>query len=270
MDMDQSYKIALCQMTVSDDKDENFETAARFVNAASDGGARVVCLPEIWNCPYETGKFAEYAETEDGPSVEFLSDLARENGIFLVGGSVPEAGADGKIYNTSYVFDPTGTRIAKHRKAHLFDIDIAGGLRFKESDTLSPGGGVTLFDTNFGKMGLAICFDVRFPEMFAEMAAAGAHLIFLPASFNSTTGPAHWELLLRTRALDNQLFLAACASARNPAAHYASWGHSCVTTPWGDVAGAADEREAIVYAEIDRSYADRIRREIPIGHAPTL
>ncbi|MCL2493568.1 MAG: carbon-nitrogen hydrolase family protein, partial [Clostridiales bacterium] len=150
------------------------------------------------------------------------------------------------------------------------DIDIAGGLRFKESDTLSPGGGVTLFDTDFGKMGLAICFDVRFPEMFAEMAAAGAHLIFLPASFNNTTGPAHWELLLRARALDNQLFLAACASARNPAAHYASWGHSCVTTPWGDVAGAADEREAIVYAEIDRSYADRIRREIPIGHAPTL
>ncbi|MDR3305725.1 MAG: carbon-nitrogen hydrolase family protein [Clostridiales Family XIII bacterium] len=262
--MDRKYKIALCQMLVSNDKDENREKAARLVNEAAAAGAKVVCLPEIWNSPYDVKKFAGYEEPSDGPSVRLMSGLARENGIFLIGGSIPERG-EGGMYNTSFVFDPSGAVIARHRKVHLFDVDIEGGIHFKESDFFAAGDALTTFDTDFGTMGLAICFDVRFPEMFRQMTRAGAHIIFLPASFNMTTGPVHWDLLMRSRALDNQIFFAACSPARDLSASYHSWGHSCIATPWGDYCGAADQRETIVYGVVDRDYQDKIRQEIPLG-----
>jgi predicted amidohydrolase len=192
-----------------------------------------------------------------------MSNLARANKIFLIGGSIPESD-DGAMYNTSFVFNPDGALIAKHRKIRLFDVDVVGGIRFKESDFFAPGKSLTLFDTDFGRMGLAICFDVRFPEMFLEMANAGAHIIFLPASFNMTTGPVHWDILMRSRALDNQIFFAACSPARNLAAKYHSWGHSCIVTPWGDYCGAADARETILYGDIDLDFMEKVRAEIPL------
>ena len=149
-----------------------------------------------------------------GQTWQLLRDTARECCVWLVAGSVPERDGDA-IYNTCYVFDPTGTQRAKHRKVHLFDIDVTDGQRFFESDTLSPGQHYTLFDTPFGKVGVAICFDVRFAELFRILALEGAQLIVVPAAFNMTTGPAHWELLFRARALDNQCFLAGCAPARD-------------------------------------------------------
>jgi omega-amidase len=242
------------------------------VRAAASAGARVCCLPEIWNAPYDVKRMRSYAEPADGPSARFMADLAREQQIYLIGGSIPELdGANGEdMYNTSFVFDPDGACIARHRKVHLFDVTVSNGISHRESDLFGAGDGPTIFDTALGKMGLAVCFDVRFPEMFREMAQAGCHLIFLPAAFTMTTGAAHWKILLKSRALDNQLFFAACSPARNPAAIYASWGHSMVTTPWGDTAGGADERETIVYAVIDPDYANKIRREIPIGNLPAL
>jgi predicted amidohydrolase len=266
---ERAYKIALCQMTVTDDKNENLETAAKMVREAAAAGARVVCLPEIWNAPYDVKRMRSYAETVDGSTFRFLGDLARALKIYLVGGSIPEI--DGAaMYNTSFVFDPAGACIARHRKVHLFDVNIKNGISHRESDLFGAGDGPTTFDTEFGKIGLAVCFDVRFPEMFRAMAAQGCHLIFLPAAFTLTTGAAHWETLLKSRALDNQLFFAACGPARNPDAIYASWGHTTVATPWGDTAGCADERETIVYAVVDPDYANKIRREIPIGNPPTL
>jgi predicted amidohydrolase len=251
-------------MLVDSDKDANLEKAARAVNEAAGAGAKVVCLPEIWNSPYDAKRFRAYAEPADGPSVERMSGLARANKIILVGGSIPEA--DGNVmYNTSFVFGTGGDVIARHRKVHLFDVAVEGGIRFKESDFFAPGEGLTLFDTDFGRMGLAVCFDVRFPEMFLKMAKAGAHIIFLPASFNMTTGPVHWDILIRGRALDNQIFFAACSPARDLAANYHSWGHSCVATPWGDYCAAADARETIVYGDIDRDYMEKVRKEIPLG-----
>ncbi|MDR0875863.1 MAG: carbon-nitrogen hydrolase family protein [Clostridiales Family XIII bacterium] len=264
-----AYKIALCQMTVTDDKDENLAKAAEMIRAAAAAGARVVCLPEIWNAPYDVKRMRSYAEPADGSSSKFMAHLARELQIYLVGGSIPEI--DGAaMYNTSFVFDPAGNCIARHRKVHLFDVDVENGISHKESDLFGAGDGPTIFDTEFGKIGLAVCFDIRFPAMFIEMAAKGCHLIFLPAAFTLTTGAAHWETLIRSRALDNQLFFAACGPARNPDAIYASWGHTTVATPWGDKAGCADERESIVYAVIDPDYANKIRREIPIGNPPAL
>ena len=291
--MNNPYKIALCQMSVTKEKERNLRHAEGLVDEAVRAGAKVVCLPEIWNCPYDMKNIASYAEPADGPSAAFMSKLALKHGIYLIGGSIPESGdagedatrdgaedagegtdsagdsADGagpRIYNTCFVFGPDGKMVARYRKLHLFDVDIERGLKFKESSYFAAGEGVSTFDTPFGKMGLAICFDLRFPAMFQEMAGAGAHIIFLPASFNVTTGSVHWETLLKGRALDNQIYIAACSPARDLSASFVSWSHSCVTTPWGEYCAAADARETIIYATIDVDYMQKIRRELPIGN----
>jgi omega-amidase len=226
-------------------------------------GASVVGMPEMWNCPYGNEYFPGYAEDEGGPSFVFMADLARKHGVYLVGGSVPES-ADGKLYNTSFIFGPDGGLIGKHRKVHLFDIDVAGGPSFKESDTLAPGGSVTTVDTEFGKIGVAVCFDVRFAEMFSEMASAGSHLVVLPAAFTMATGAAHWELLVRSRALDNQFYFAACAPARSDKLKFRSWAHSIIADPWGDLRAAAATEETVIFGEIDLEYMEKIRRELPV------
>ena len=265
------YKIALCQMTVETDKEQNKMHAEELIKEAAGNGASIVCLPEIWNCPYDLKHFEKNAEPENGPSVSFMSDIAKKFGVYLIGGSIPEKAEDNdsenpRIYNTSFVFDPSGKAIAKHRKVHLFDIDIENGIKFKESDFFSAGEDITFFETDYGKMGLAICFDIRFPEMFGLMANAGVDVVFLPASFNMTTGPAHWDLLIKSRALDNQYYMAACATARNYETSYTSWGHSCIATPWGEYAAETDEKESIIYAMIDPEYISKIRKEIPVGN----
>lgn len=264
--MNNGYKIALCQMTPAADKDDNYKRAAGMVEEAALCGARVLCLPEIWNSPYDLKKLGNYAEPADGPSVAFMSKLANKHKIYLIGGSIPEDAGDSRIYNTSFVFDPSGALLATHRKIHLFDVDIERGLRFKESDFFAAGENLTVFDTEFGRMGVAICFDVRFPEMFRDMNKAGAHIIFLPAAFNINTGAAHWDILMKSRALDNQLYIAACAPARDLKASFITWSHSCVVTPWGEYCAATDARETIVYASIDADYMEKIRRELPVGN----
>ena len=153
---------------------------------------------------------------------------------------------DTRIYNTSFVFDPTGTCVARHRKMHLFDIDVRGGQRFFESETFTAGDSVTVFDTPFGKLGLCICFDMRFPELARCMALSGAQAIVAPAAFNMTTGPAHWELLFRQRAVDNQLFTLGVAPARDAAGPYVSYGNSLVCSPWGDVMARAGSEPALL------------------------
>ena len=190
------FKLALCQIKGSFDKKESMATVTRYVETAAENGAQVISLPEMWNCPYSNDYFREYAEVEDGPTVKFLSDLAAKHDIYLIGGSIPELDGD-KVYNTSFSFDRSGQIIGKHRKVHLFDIDVKGGIRFMESDTLTAGKDMTILDTEFGKIGVAICYDVRFPEWFRKMALAGAKLIVLPAAFNMTTGPAHWDITMR-------------------------------------------------------------------------
>ncbi|MDR0424335.1 MAG: carbon-nitrogen hydrolase family protein [Clostridiales Family XIII bacterium] len=256
------FKLALCQMKGSFDKGECHNAAAAAIREAAAAGARVVSLPEIWNCPYSNKYFRDYAEGEGGESVGLMSSLARENGIWLIGGSIPEI-SGGDIYNTCYVFSPDGEIIGKHRKIHLFDVDIPGGIRFIESETLSAGNEKTVFDTEFGKIGVAICFDVRFPDLFSSMANDGARLIVLPAAFNMTTGPAHWDIVMRARALDNQVYFAACSPARDLASPYHAYGHSCVVNPWGEFCAKADSRECIVYSEIDYGYLEDVRRQIP-------
>ena len=177
---------------------------------------------------------------------------------------VQQKDAEGNVYNTSYIFDREGKQIGKHRKVHLFDIDVKGGQTFKESDTLTAGDSDTVFDTEFGKIGVMLCFDIRFPELSRMMVNDGAKVIFVPAAFNMTTGPAHWELSFRTRALDNQIYMVGCAPARDVSAGYISWGHSIVTDPWGRVTGMLDENEGILLAELDMDYEEQVREELPL------
>ena len=257
------FKLALCQLKGSYDKEESRQTVRRSVTEAASNGADVIALPEMWDCPYSNDYFREYAETADGETVKFMSDLAAELGVYLIGGSISEIDDD-KVYNTAFCFDREGRMIGRHRKTHLFDIDVEGGIRFMESDTLTAGDSATVIDTEFGKIGVAICYDVRFPELFRRMTLDGARMVILPAAFNMTTGPAHWDITMRARALDNQIFFAANSPARDEEGIYVAYGNSCIVSPWGDFIAHADEKECIIYADIDFDYEDSIRNQLPL------
>ncbi len=260
----EKIKIAAIQMSTVADKMENVRTVKTYLEKIKDENPDFVILPEMFCCPYQTENFPIYAEKEGGPVWQQLSGYAKQYGIYLIGGSMPEKDAEGNVYNTSYIFDREGKQIGKHRKVHLFDIDVKGGQTFKESDTLTAGDSNTVFDTEFGKIGVMLCFDIRFPELSRMMVNDGAKVIFVPAAFNMTTGPAHWELSFRTRALDNQIYMVGCAPARDVSAGYISWGHSIVTDPWGRVTGMLDENEGILLAELDMDYEEQVREELPL------
>lgn len=260
----EKIKIAAIQMSTVADKMENVRTVKAYLEKIKDENPDFVILPEMFCCPYQTENFPIYAEKEGGPVWQQLSGYAKQYGIYLIGGSMPEKDAEGNVYNTSYIFDREGKQIGKHRKVHLFDIDVKGGQTFKESDTLTAGDSDTVFDTEFGKIGVMLCFDIRFPELSRMMVNDGAKVIFVPAAFNMTTGPAHWELSFRTRALDNQIYMVGCAPARDVSAGYISWGHSIVTDPWGRVIDMLDEKKGILLAELDMDYEEQIREELPL------
>ena len=257
-------KVAAIQMPTVKDKMQNIRTAGTYIEKIKAENPDFVILPEMFCCPYQTENFPIYAEKEGGPSWQAMSDYARKYHIYLIAGSMPEADDAGKVYNTSYIFDRDGKQIGKHRKAHLFDINVKNGQYFKESDTLTSGDHATVFDTEFGKMGVMICYDIRFPEFARTMALDGARMIFVPAAFNMTTGPAHWELTFRARALDNQIYMLGCAPARDTQAGYISWGHSIVTDPWGKVMKQLGEKEGILIEEIDLDREDQIREQLPL------
>lgn len=254
-------KLAVCQIRTEVNQDETMEKAYRMVREAASNGAEIVVLPEMYNCPYTREYFKKYASLGHKKAVAAMSGWARELGILLVGGSVPETEND-KIYNTCFVFDKQGRQIARHRKVHLFDVDLPD-MRFRESATFSPGENITVFDTEYGKMGCAICFDARFPELFRAMAVRGAKIIFLPAQFNTKTGPAHWDMTLRMRAVDNELFIVGASAARYEGFNYLCWGHSAVADPFGDIIAQCDEKEQIIYADIDLERVEEVREILP-------
>lgn len=258
-------RIASVQLLGKPTKEETYAHIRALVSAIPDGAADLIMLPEMWNGPYEAARFPTFAEPEGGPSRQFLSALAKERRVYLCGGSIAEREGE-RVYNTAYVFDPEGIQIAKHRKMHLFDIDVMGGQRFFESDTLSPGNTVTVFPTAFCTMGLCICYDLRFPELARLMVDAGAKVLLVPAAFNMTTGPAHWELLFRARAVDNQVYTVGVAPARDPDASYQSWGHSIVCSPWGEVLLQMDEKEGVAVTELDLDREEQVRSAVPVLH----
>lgn len=254
--------VAACQMQITQSKEENLKTAESMIRKSADEGANLVVLPEMFICPYDMVHFSEYAETAEGPTTERMRNLAGELGIILVAGSLPEIEHD-KIYNTAFVFNEKSECIGKHRKNHLFDIRLGEGFSFTESAYLHPGNQRTIIPTPFGLLGIAICFDLRFPEMFVQMALAGASLMVVPANFSLPTGRVHWELALRSRAVDSQSFVLACSSARNEKG-FQAYGHSALVDPWGKVLCELDEKSGLFIKEIDLELASTIREELPI------
>jgi len=263
------FKFAGIQLMVGTDKHQNLQRAADKISDAVAKGAQVVALPECFNCPYSNDSFPVYAENiPEGPSTRMLADQAQLHHIYLIAGSFPERDGE-KLYNTSLVFDPKGDIICKHRKVHLFDISVPPrgdkpGITFCESATLSPGHSISTFDTEYCKFGLAICYDIRFPEMAQIMARKGVKFICYPGAFNTTTGPLHWELLLKARALDNQVFVAAVSPARNPESKYQAWGHSSIVDPWAQVMTTTEHGEDTIMAEIDLSRVEEVRAQLPV------
>ena len=255
-------KIGMAQLNVSADKKKNIAEAKAAIEKLAD--ADIIVLPEIWNGPYDTKCFREYGETEkDGESIKMLSEMAAKLGKIIVGGSISELDGD-RVYNTSFAFDGQGKIIAKHRKMHLFDIDVKGGQSFKESLVLSAGENVTVFDTPFCKVGLCICYDYRFPELARLMALKGAQIIIVPAAFNMTTGPAHWEIMFRSRSLDNQVYSVGVAPARDENGGYVSYANSIAVSPWGDVIKRFGEKEQLEITELDLDRVYEIREQLPL------
>ncbi|RAH47181.1 carbon-nitrogen hydrolase family protein [Aspergillus brunneoviolaceus CBS 621.78] len=267
-------KLALVQLASGADKAMNLAHARSKVLEAAKAGASLIVLPECFNSPYGTQFFPKYAETllpspptkEQSPSYHALSAIAAEAKAYLVGGSIPELEpTTNKYYNTSLVFSPSGALIGTHRKTHLFDIDIPGKITFKESEVLSPGNQLTVVDLpDYGKIGLAICYDIRFPEAAMIAARKGAFLLVYPGAFNTTTGPLHWSLLARGRAVDNQVYTALCSPARDLEASYHAWGHSLIVDPSAKVLAETEEKEDIIYADLDDETIQSTRKGIPI------
>jgi len=271
-----TLRIALIQLLSGTEKHANLLRASKAVDRAASLGAQLISLPARSNSEYATDKFPENAElipatiatldAVSSPSTAALSDAAKRNSIYLVGGSIPERdAASGKIYNTCLAFGPDGSILARHRKMHLFDIDIPGKMTFKESETLSSGDSVTTFDTPYGKVGLGICYDMRFPLLSMLLRQSGCSILIFPGAFNTVTGPAHWELLIRARALDTQCFVAACSPARNPASKYQAWGHSTIASPWGEVISTTDETEQTIFADVNLNRVIEVRSQIPVS-----
>lgn len=258
------FRLALLQLAVKANKADNLEKASKQIREAASRGANMVCLPECFGFPYGPQYFPQYAEPIPGETSEMLSRCAKENGVYLVGGSMAEKDHD-KLYNTCLVYGPDGSLLAKHRKVHLFDIDIPGKITFRESDSFTAGDKLTTFDTPFCKVGLGICYDLRFAPMAQIYAQLGCKLLVYPGAFNMTTGPMHWELLQRGRAVDNQLYVASASPARDESASYVAWGHSMLVDPFGKVVQSAGPGEELVVAEVDLDFLTSVREQIPLS-----
>ncbi|BEP28622.1 carbon-nitrogen hydrolase family protein [Helicovermis profundi] len=258
-----NFKISVCQLKPENNKETNIKKAEIMIREAKNNGSDIIVLPEMFNCPYDNKFFLDYSEEYPGYTTAWLSKLSSELGIYIIGGSIPEL-ENGKLYNTSFSFNRKGELIGKHRKLHLFDIDIEDKIFFKESDTLSYGSKITVIDTEYGKIGIAICYDMRFPEYMRILALEGAKLIVVPAAFNTVTGPMHWNLLARARALDNQVYFVAASPARNIHSSYKAYGHSIIVDPFGNIINEANIEEGIISAKIDFDYVNKIRDELPL------
>jgi omega-amidase len=257
-------KLAVCQMQVIDNKSVNIKKALTMIEIAASNRADLVVLPEMFNCPYDNDKFREYSENmKDSQTLIEMSKAAINFDIYLIAGSIPES-ENGKLYNSSFTFNKDGEIIGRHRKIHLLDIEMPGRIEFKESDTLSPGNQITVFNSEFCKIGVAICYDIRFPELSRIMTLKGAKIIIVPGAFNMITGPAHWEPLIRVRAVDNQVYFVAASPARDENSSYVAYGNSMIVNPWGEIVSRAVEKEEIIYAEISFKYLEKIRRELPL------
>lgn len=256
-------RVAAVQMNSQDRKEENLQKAEAWIERAAAEGARLVALPEYVNVLGTDADRPREAEPIPGPTIARFQERAVRHGIYLHCGSIPETGPGGRVYNTTVVLNPDGEIIARYRKMHLYDVVIPGRVDARESSTVAPGDQVVTFDTEFGRMGLSICYDLRFPELYRRMAEAGARVIFVPAAFMLYTGKDHWEPLLRARAIENLAYVVAPAQFGIHPPSTQCFGNSLIADPWGSVIARAQEGEGLVVADLDFDFQDSVRAKLP-------
>ncbi len=255
---------AAIQMLASPDKEANLKEAEARVREAASWGARVVALPEVFNWRGDGQEERKTAEPIPGLTCDRMAGLARELGIYLLAGSMlEEIAGTAKVHNTSLLFDPKGNLLARYRKIHLFDVDIERGVSARESGTRQPGEEICVAETELCPMGLTICYDLRFPELYRALVARGARVVFVPSAFTALTGEAHWEALLRARAIENQIYIIAPDQVGKNPKSFATYGNSMIVDPWGRVVARASDCPAVILTEIDLDYLARVRRELP-------
>jgi deaminated glutathione amidase len=259
-----NFIAAAIQMVASDDKTANLAEAERWVRQAVRLGAKVVVLPEVFIWRGEKKREREFAESVPGPTSAAMARLARELGIHLLAGSVlEEIPGSQKVYNTSLLFDPAGALLASYRKIHLFDVDLANGVSLRESATREHGDSLAVVKTAQCAMGLTVCYDLRFPELYRALARQGAEIIFVPSAFTAYTGQAHWEALLRARAIENQVYVVAPNQFGKSPKSFETHGHSMIVDPWGRVLAELADGPGVITAEIDLDYLAKVRAELP-------
>ncbi|HKI59147.1 MAG TPA: carbon-nitrogen hydrolase family protein [Trueperaceae bacterium] len=260
-------RLALVQLNAGTDKEANVDRAVRLIREASAAGAQLVALPETFHLRVPASQNhvkIETAEPIPGPLTDRLGALAAEHGIWLLAGSFSEkSDVDDKVYNTSLLFAGDGSIRASYRKIHLFDVSIAGQFHAQESARNLPGDKVVVADTAFGRVGLSVCYDLRFPELYRSLALKGASIAFVPANFTLFTGKDHWEPLLRARAIENGMFMVAPAQIGGVEGAFQAYGRSMVVDPWGTVVACAPDEEGITLVDIDLDAVARTRQRMP-------
>lgn len=257
------YTAAVVQMDSRNDKGENVRTACRYIDEAAAKGARLICFPEVMNLNGRNVGEGGGRETIPGYTTEILMAKAREHGVYIHGGSLFERiPGDDRSFNTSVLIDPKGEIVAEYRKLHTFDGTLADGTECRESDRIRPGDRIVTVDTALGRLGLSICYDIRFPELYRAMMLQGAQVLFVPASFTYPTGKDHWETLLRARAIENFCYVLA-ADQTGQKEQYPAYGNSMIVDPWGRVIARADSAPGLIYGDIDLDRIDEVRAQIP-------
>ncbi|MGB3635008.1 MAG: carbon-nitrogen hydrolase family protein [Rubrobacteraceae bacterium] len=254
--------VATIQMSSTIDKEENKATAEALIRDAVSAGAEMVALPELWSCHGLDKVYKKNAELVPGPTTDFLSGLARELGVYVLGGSILEDAGSQRMYNTSTFFTPDGELAAVYRKIHLFDVK-APDREYLESVVIAPGDEVVTAKAGSATLGLSVCYDVRFPELYRLLALRGAGILAVPAAFTLQTGKDHWEVLLRARAIENQAFVVAPAQWGQKADGRWTYGRSMIVDPWGTVIAQCPDKDGYALAILDLDYLTRFRTEFP-------
>ena len=266
--MPDSLRAAAIQMVSTADVETNLRSAGNLLDQAASMGAQLAVLPENWPLMGNTDsdKLVCQERYGHGPLQEFLAGRARELGLWLIGGSIPLAtGSPDRVYNSCLVYDPEGNCSARYDKIHLFDVNVGrdGSEAYRESDSITPGREITVAATPFGNIGISICYDLRFPELYRRMLSRDITIITVPAAFTRTTGKQHWELLLRSRAVENLCFVIAAGQGGQHNEKRATWGHSMIIGPWGDILAATETGPGVVYADLDLRQLHTIRKSFP-------
>lgn len=264
--MADTLRVAAVQINTQHDKAANLKRAGELIDEAASYGARLVALPEY--VAYLGPKEDHEAVAEDipGPTSEFFGELARRHAIYILGGSIHEKSPDpGKFYNTSVLFGPDGNIIARYRKIHLFDVETPNGVRYRESDQVGRGREIVTYRAGGRVVGAAICYDLRFAELFRALRDRGAEIIVLPAAFTLATGKDHWEVLIRARAIETQTYFAAAAQIGTHPRGKSCWGHSMIVDPWGSIVAQASDREGHATARCDFAYLQKVRDNLPVA-----